>query len=111
MECKACIELCSEGCRPCCVFSSCSMIERGVVEDLHNQLLSGDKEQQASAVVHIRDLCAEREEYRDQFASTIPHLSGLIDTTASAESLPLTHIAAQALGFLAESDPIRDIIR
>lgn len=71
------------------------MIERGVVKDLHDQLLTGDKEQQASAVAHIRDLCAEKEEYREVFASTVPHLAGLIDSTAAADSLALTHIAAQ----------------
>ena len=71
------------------------MIERGVVKDLHDQLLTGDKEQQASAVSHIRDLCAEKEEYREVFASTVPHLAGLIDTTAAPDSLALTHIAAQ----------------
>lgn len=71
------------------------MIERDVVKDLHDQLLTGDKEQQASAVGHIRDLCAEREEYREMFASTVPHLAGLIDTTAAADTLALTHIAAQ----------------
>ena len=71
------------------------MIERGVVKDLHDQLLTGDKEQQASAVAHIRDLCAEKEEYREVFASTVPHLAGLIDTAATPDSLALTHIAAQ----------------
>jgi hypothetical protein len=58
------------------------MIERGVVKDLHDQLLTGVVEKQEQAASAIRDLCAEREEYREVFASTVPHLAGLIDTTA-----------------------------
>jgi hypothetical protein len=61
----------------------------------------------------VRDLCAEMEEYRTAFGrvGTVQRLVGLLESSAAPDTVPLTHIAAQALNYLAENDGNRDHIR
>lgn len=64
-------------------------------------------------MVCFRDLCAEKDEYRHAFGSvgTVQPLVGLLESSASPDTINLTYIAAQALGYLAESDANREAIR
>ena len=87
------------------------MIDDIIVKDLHERLSSGDKRAQAEAAEHVRDLCLEKSEYRSAFGDVVPALVGLLDTSAAPNSQALTHTAAQALGYLAEADSIRDQMR
>ena len=40
------------------------MLDPEIMKDLHQKLSSGDAGEQAQSALHIRDLCAEKEEYR-----------------------------------------------
>lgn len=85
------------------------MMDPEIVKDLHQKLSSGDAREQAQSALHIRDLCAEKEEYRATLGSVVAPLVGLLD--AAPGSQPLTHTAAQALAYLAECEEHRDMIR
>ena len=85
------------------------MLDADIVTDLHQKLSSGDAQEQAQSALHIRDLCAEKEEYRGSLGSVVAPLVGLLD--AAPASQQLTHTAAQALAYLAECEEHRDKIR
>ena len=87
------------------------MIDADLVKLVQERLSSGDRKAQAEAASHIRDLCVDVPESRTAFGNVVPPLVGLLDISAAPDSQELTHTAAQALGYLAEADAIRDQIR
>ena len=85
------------------------MLDSEIVNELHQKLFAGDAHEQAQSALHIRDLCAEKEEYRASLGNVVAPLVGLLDAAPASQSL--THTAAQALAYLAEREENRDKIR
>ncbi len=94
------------------------MIEQGVVKDLIDQLLTGDKEQQASAATHIRyivillcepqstiDICIEIDLDRYTCITCNDHGTGIYVPKRKSTGLPLRVLSPLFWAFLTVQSP------